>query len=199
MGQRLADEGYLVLLPDLYYRSGPYAPVNPVEVFSDPDKRAGMMKLVMSLDRDKKVSDAGAFIAFLTSHPDVKGDRFGTTGYCLGGNVSLTAGGAYPEQLVAVASFHGGNLATEDPESPHRFVGGMSGRVYVAGAIEDSSFPDEQKTRLENALTAAGVEHTVETYPAHHGFAVDDIPAFDVAAADRHWAALAELYASTIA
>jgi carboxymethylenebutenolidase len=199
MAQRLADDGYLVLLPDLFYRSGPYEPVVPAEAFADPEKRAAIMKKVYGLDRDKKVADAAAFIAYLAAHPDVKGDRFGVTGYCMGGNASLTAAGAFPERFAAIASFHGGNLATEDPDSPHRFVGEITGRVYVAGSIEDASFPEEQKVRLESALSDAGVPHIVETYQAHHGFAVPDMPAFDAAAAERHWSALKDLYATTLA
>ena len=85
----------------------------------------------------------------------------------MGGNASLTAAGAFPDRFAAVASFHGGNLATDKPDSPHLFVGKITGRVYVAGAIEDASFPEEQKSRLEKALTEAGVDHLVETYPAH--------------------------------
>ncbi len=158
MGQRLADGGYSVLLPDLYYRQGSYPPKNPAQVLADPKLMGELMKLVGSLDRDKKVSDAGAFIEFLSSRPDVKGNRFGSTGYCMGGNASLTAAGAFPGRFAAVASFHGGNLATNQPDSPHLFVNNITGRVYVAGAIEDGSFPEEQKNRLEKALTEARVD-----------------------------------------
>jgi len=194
MGQRLADGGYFVLLPDLYYRLGPYPPNVPSEVFADPKLREGFMKLVTSLDRDRKISDAAAFLDFLSARPDVKGNRFGSTGYCLGGNVSLTVAGALPGRFAAVASFHGGGLATDKPDSPHLFVKNMTGRVYVAGAIEDANFTDEQKNLLEKALTDAGVDHQVETYPARHGFAVPDQPVFNAAAAERHWAALFKLF-----
>src|SRR5690242_15679531 len=96
MGQRLADGGYVVLLPDLYYRFGFYAPMKPAEVLADPKRREELMKMVGSLDRDRKVADAGAFIDALAARPEVKGDRFGATGYCMGGNASLTAAGAFP-------------------------------------------------------------------------------------------------------
>ena len=194
MGQRLADHGYLVLLPDLYYRLGSYPPKVPAQVFADPKLREELMKRVGSLNRDRKVWDTTAFIDYLSSRADVKGDRFGAVGYCMGGNASLTAAGAFPGRFAAAASFHGGYLAIEDPDSPHQFVKNMSGRVYVAGAIEDSSFPDEQKQRLEKALTDAGVDHLIETYPARHGFAVPDHPVFDLIAAERHWEALFKLF-----
>src|SRR6202044_1789072 len=90
--------------------------------------------------------DAAAFIEFLSSRPEVDRNRFGATGYCMGGNVALTAAGAFPERFVAVASFHGGNLATDQPDSPHLFVKDICGRVYVAGAIEDACFPKNRKT-----------------------------------------------------
>ena len=191
MGQRLADGGYLVLLPDLYYRMGTYPPIVPSEFLQDPNFREKLTKFVSSLDRDRKISDTGAFIEFLSARPDVKGGRFGATGYCMGGNFALTGAGAYPERFAAVASFHGGGLATDKPDSPHLFVQNITGRVYVAGAVEDSSFTEEQKERLEKALTDAGVRHLIETYPgARHGFAVPDLPVLNPAAAERHWAAL---------
>jgi carboxymethylenebutenolidase len=200
MGQRLADGDYTVLLPDLYYRLGSYPAIIPSKVLADPKLREELIKFVASLDRERKISDADAFIEFLSSRPEVKCERFGASGYCLGGNASLTAAGAFPDRFAAVASFHGGNLATDQPDSPHLFLGNVTGRVYVAGAIEDASFPEEQKSRLEQALTEAGVDHLVETYPgAHHGFAVSDLPVFDQTAAERHWAALFKLLHETFA
>jgi carboxymethylenebutenolidase len=199
MGQRLANDGYAVLMPDLYYRLGPYAPKIPSQVLAAPDEREELMKLVGSLTRDRKVSDAGAFIDFLCSRAEVKGRRLGATGYCMGGNTSFTAAGAYPDRFAAAATFHGGNLASDRPESPHLFVKGISGRIYVAAAIEDASFPDEQRERLERALTEAGVDHLIEIYPALHGFAVPDMPVFDLAAAERHWDALFKLFRQALA
>jgi carboxymethylenebutenolidase len=98
------------------------------------------------------------------------------------------------DRIVAAASFHGGNLASAAPDSPHLVVGRITGRVVVAGAQDDDSFPAEQAELLEQALTEGGVDHTLETYPAHHGFAVPDNPTYDEAAAARHWQALEELY-----
>jgi carboxymethylenebutenolidase len=199
MGQRLADAGYLVLLPDLYYRSGPYPPMIPTEVFTDSDKRAELMKLIGGLNRDTKISDSGAFIQYLDSRDDVKGNRYGTTGYCMGGNVSLTAAGAFPDKFAANASFHGGNLASEQPDSPHLFVKGITGKIYVAGAVEDAHFDDTQKERLEKALTEAGVKHEIETYEgALHGFTMADFPVYNPEAAERHWKALFKLLSETL-
>jgi carboxymethylenebutenolidase len=200
MGQRLADGGYLVLLPDLYYRMGSYPPIVTSEFLKDPNFREKLTKFVSSLDRDRKISDAGAFIEFLSTRADVKSKRFGITGYCMGGNFALTAAGAYPERFAVAASFHGGGLATDKPDSPHLFVKNITGRVYVAGAVEDSSFTEEQKSRLEKALTDGGVKHLIETYPgARHGFAVPDLPVFNAAAAEQHWTVLFELLRESFA
>jgi len=199
MAQRLADGGYAVLLPDLFYRSGPYAPMDPATVFSNPEAKQKLMALIGGLDRKAKITDAGACLDAMASRPEVRDGRVAATGYCMGGNIALTATGAYPDRFAAIASFHGGSLATNAPDSPHRHVRGITGRVYVAGADEDAHFTDAQKQQLEQALTDAGVDHRVETYVgAHHGYAVPDHPAFDEAAAERHWKALFALLRETL-
>ena len=194
LGARLATYGYFVLLPDLFYRSGPYEPMDPHTIFSDPEKRKILMEKFFAFATQANImSDTRAFLDFLAAQPDVKPGGIGTTGYCMGGLMSLTAAGTYPDSIVATASFHGGRLATEAPESPHRLAGKIKSRVYVAGAVEDASFPDDMKARLEDALTQAGVDHQIETYPAKHGWVFRDTPVFDAAAAERHWQALVAL------
>jgi carboxymethylenebutenolidase len=116
----------------------------------------------------------------------------------MGGMMSLTAAGTYPDRIAAAASFHGGRLATDAPDSPHRLARNIKARVYVAGAIEDSTFPDDMKARLETALTDAGVDHKIETYPAKHGWVLRDMPVYDRDAAERHWESLVALYQATL-
>jgi carboxymethylenebutenolidase len=199
MGQRLADAGYAVLLPDAYYRFGPYPPMNPGETFADTEKRTKLMEWVGSLTRDRKVADAGAYVQFLAARPEVKGQKFGATGYCMGGHAALTAAGAFPDSFAAIASYHGGNLGADSPDSPHQFAGSIKARVYVAGAVEDPFFDETQKTRLEQALTDAKVDHVVETYEgALHGFAVRDLPVYNEEAAERHWDTLLKLLKETL-
>ncbi len=131
------------------------------------------------------------FLDYLAAQPDVKPGGVGTTGYCMGGLMSLTAAGTYPDRIVATASYHGGRLATDAPESPHLLAPKMKARVYIAGASEDASFPDEMKARLSReALTRGGVDHTIETYPAKHGWVFRDTPVYDAAAAERHFETL---------
>ena len=157
------------------------------------------MELATSVTEEGAARDTGAMLEFLALQPEVAGAKVGTTGYCMGGSFALTAAGRYPDRVAAAASFHGGQIASTAPDSPHLLAGTMQATVYVAGAEDDASFDDEQFERLSNALTEAGVEHTLVTYPAAHGFAVPDNPTYDEAAAARHWQALEDLYRSTLA
>jgi carboxymethylenebutenolidase len=199
VGERLARGGYFTLLPDLYYRSGPYAPMNPHVIFSDPEQRKTLMEKYFALATPANImSDTRAFLDFLAVRSEVKPGPIGTTGYCLGGLLSLTAAGTYPERVAAAASFHGGQLASDAPDSPHRLASKMKARIYVAGAIEDESFPEQQKQRLEEAFTAAKVEHRIEIYPARHGWVFHDTPVFDAAASERHYQSMLELFGATL-
>ncbi len=199
VGERLATYGYYVLLPDLFYRSGPYEPMDPRTVFSDPQKRSVLMEKFFGPASPANVmSDTRAFLDHLASQPDVRPGPIGTTGYCMGGLMSLTAAGTYPDRIAAAASYHGGRLATDAPDSPHRLAAQMRARVYVAGATEDASFPEDMKARLEEALTRAGTDHLIETYPAKHGWVFRDTPVFDRAAAERHWQTLVALLDSKL-
>ncbi|HEV2268287.1 MAG TPA: dienelactone hydrolase family protein [Steroidobacteraceae bacterium] len=199
IGERLATHGYFVLLPDLYYRAGPYPPMDPKAVFADPEKRNTLREKFFAVATSANImSDMRAFLDYLAVQPDVKPGGIGVTGYCMGGRLALIAAGSYPESIAAAASYHGGRLANEDSDSPHLLAPKMRARVYVAGAIEDQSFPDDMKLRLEKALTDAGIDHTVETYPARHGWVFSDFPVYDAAAAERHWQTMLALFAATL-
>jgi len=194
LGERLATYGYFVLLPDLFYRSGPYEPMDARTVFTDPEKRKVLMEKFFAPATSANVmSDTGAFLDYLAAQPDAKPGGIGVTGYCMGGRMSLTAAGTYPDRIAITASFHGGRLATDTPDSPHLLAPRIKSRVYIAGAIEDPSFPDDMKARLEEALTKAGVDHRIETYPAKHGWVLRDTPAYDADASERHWRELIAL------
>jgi carboxymethylenebutenolidase len=194
MGAKLADFGYAVLVPDVYYREGDWAPIDMKTVFADPEERKRLMSMMGSVTQDKMAMDAGAFFDYLAGRPEVSGDKFGTTGYCMGGRTSFTVAGRVPDRVAAAASFHGGGLVTDSDDSPHLKADQIQAAVYVAGAENDASFTADHAEQLEKALTAAGVEHTIETYPAAHGFAVPDNAPYDAAAADRHWNATREFF-----
>ena len=195
LGGRLAGLGYVTLVPDIYYRAGAWEPFDVATVFTDAGERARMAGLAGELTNDRIIADSAAYADFLLARPDVRGSAIGTTGYCLGGRMSLIAAAGIGRKVAAAASFHGGRLAVAgDPSSPHLLAGQITATVYVAGATDDSHFTAEQAELLRGALAAAGADYTVETYPAQHGFAVPDNPTYDPAAEARHWAALERLY-----
>jgi carboxymethylenebutenolidase len=191
LGDRLASRGYFVLLPDLYYRSGPYEPMDPRVLFSDPEQRKMLSEKFMARTTAAAVmADIRAFLDWLAARPEVRPGGIATTGYCMGGRMSLMAAGTYPDRIVACAAYHPGGVATDAPDSPHRLAPHIRARVYVAGASSDSSFPDDMKERLARALSDAGVDHRVDTYPAQHGWVFSDMPMYDAAAEERHWQTL---------
>jgi carboxymethylenebutenolidase len=195
MGDQLAGMGYAVLIPDIYYRAGTWAPFDVATLFTDEEQRARLTSLARVLTTDRVVADSAAYADYLLARPEVSGPAIGTTGYCLGGRFSLIAAGGLGSKIAAAASFHGGRLAVDgEPSSPHLLADRITAAVYVAGAQDDGTFTVEQAGLLETALTDAGVDHTLVFYPAHHGFAVPDNPTYDAGASARHWAALRDLY-----
>jgi carboxymethylenebutenolidase len=125
----------------------------------------------------------------------VKGRKVGTTGYCMGGGMALTAAGRFPDRVAAAASFHGGSLATDADDSPHLLAPSIKAEVYVAGADKDRAYPSEMAERLEAALTAAGVTHRCEIYEGIlHGWTMSDLAIYDEAAAERAFGELIALF-----
>jgi carboxymethylenebutenolidase len=200
MADRIAADGYAALVPDPSYRAGGYEPFDFTTAFTDPDERKRLFALMATLTNDAVLSDVAALVDALAERPEAApGTKVGTTGYCMGGRMSLLTAVARPDRVGAAASFHGGRLAVaDDPNSPHLLVGPVEAVVLVAAAKEDGSFTAEQGELLDQALTAAGVEHTIDFYDAHHGFAVPDNPTYDEAAARRHDDALSALYSRTL-
>jgi carboxymethylenebutenolidase len=199
MAEKLAGYGYAVLVPDIYYRSGDWAPFDLNTAFSDPDERKRLMSMMSGVTPEKMTADAGAFFGYLASRPEVSGTAFGTTGYCMGGRTSLVVAGRVPDRVAAAMSFHGGGLASDDPGSPHLLADQIQAAVYVAGAENDASFTPEAAETLDKALTAADVEHTIEWYAAAHGFAVSDHrAAYDPDAAERHWNAMESFFGAKL-
>lgn len=199
MGERLSGLGYVVVVPDVYYRNGPYDPVDMRTAFADQETAEKIMGMMRGYTVELAARDASSFADYLESLPDTRAGGIGTTGYCMGGRLSLLAATTLGDRVAAAASFHGGNLAkADDPDSPHHRASAIKAHVYVGGAIEDQSFPDEQRELLERSLTEAGVVHTIETYQAHHGFAVLDNPRYDEAAAEGHWKASEHFFGAVL-
>jgi carboxymethylenebutenolidase len=198
MAQRLASHGYVVALPNLYHRT-PFAPFVPKQVAVEGPERARFKGMVASINGPLVMRDTSAVMAHLDTLATVRRSAIGALGYCMGGGYALAAAGTFPERVAVAASFHGGALATDKSDSPHLLAPQMRARVYVGAAGIDPTFPEEQRQRLETALTQAGVSHTIETYEnAKHGFAVYGHLVYDKEASERHWGRLLGLLDETL-
>jgi carboxymethylenebutenolidase len=199
MADRLAENGYLVLVPNLFYRAGDYPPFDPRTMWSDPAERTRAFGLIRSLTPGKALADAGAYLDWLEAHPDARAGGAGAVGYCMGGTLAFRAAAAFPARLRAVAAIHAGNLVTDAPDSPHLGAGRVRATCYFAVADHDRACTPEHQEVLGQALLDASVKHTLEPYAgASHGFAVDDSPVYERGAAERHWQRVLELFAETL-
>lgn len=192
MGQRIADAGYIVLVPDLFYRSGAYGPFDAKTAFGEEGTRAQLMGMMRATTHELTARDGEAFIGALAAEGAT--GPIATVGYCMGGGRALTAAAHYPDRIKAAASFHGGNLASEAEDSPHRLADRIKAQVYVGVAGVDNSFPPEQSARLAEALRVGGVDHTIENYVGMaHGWAVPDHGVYDETGSERHFKRLLTL------
>jgi carboxymethylenebutenolidase len=197
MAKHLASQGYYVLLPNLLYRVS-RAPVIdaqfPITPETMPAAIEQLMPLVKRFDPEGALKDISAFLDFLSAQKQVYPGKMGITGYCMGGGMAIRAAASYPGRFAAVASFHGGNLATETPSSPHLLAKNIKAELYIAHADQDRNMPPEQMERLRSALDTAKVQYEAELYAgAPHGFTMADLPAYRKEASDRHWEKLLAL------
>lgn len=184
IAERIAKNGYFVLMPDVYYRSGPYEPMDAKTVFADAEKRQVLMEKFMApASVDAVMSDTKSFLDFFPS------GKIGTTGFCMGGRMSLAAAGTFPDRIAVASAFHPGRIAMELAPS-------IKARVYIARASEDPTFTDEMLKTLEAGLAKSGAPHVIETYPAKHGWVPTDTPVHDPAQAERAWNAMLDLFAT---
>lgn len=202
MADRLAGAGYTVLMPNVFHRAG-RSPVFDLPEFIDPQARPEMWQQIMpvmrALTTDLAMRDAETWLGWLADCPQATAGPVGITGYCMGAGLSLRTAGTFPERVAAAAGFHGGGLATDDPDSPHLVVPRITGEVYFGHADNDHVLPPEQIERLDKALTEAGVRHRAEVYTgASHGYTQSDTAAYDADAAERHWTALLDLLNRTL-
>ena len=199
MARRLAGEGYVVLLPNVFYRTGE-------PPFFDFKPRAGderTMKRVAEigapLTPEAVARDAGAYVDFLASRPFVADGPMGVVGYCFTGKVALSVAAVRPERIAAAASFHGGGLCTDAPTSPHLVLPGVRARLYFGHAVEDRSMPAAAIAALDQALRAWGGRFESEVYAgAYHSWTVPDSPVYNAAQAERAFAKLTALFAETL-
>ncbi|MEV0598636.1 dienelactone hydrolase family protein [Streptomyces sp. NPDC050315] len=202
MARELAEHGYYVLLPNLFYRHGK-APVVELPDLSRQESReaffAQVMPMVRELTPEIGMRDAGCYLDFLAEQEEVRAGAVGLTGYCMGGVLSMRTAARYPDRVAAAASFHGGNLVTDASDSPHRLAGDVAAELYFGHASQDDSMNAEHVAELEAALEAAGATYRSEVYPdTIHGFTMSDTAAYSEAGLARHWEALQDLFARTL-
>ncbi len=198
MGQRLAALGYAVLLPNTYYRGGRAPVVDPTLPVADEAAKGRRAALRAALTPEALRADIAVLLDYLAAQPYVRGLQTGVIGYCMSGSFALRAAADFPDRIAAAASFHGGGLATEAPDSPHLNVERIKAQLYFGHAEADASMPPEAIARLDSALTQGGVKFTSEIYAARHGFAVADGPAYNATAAEKHWQSLTVLFGATL-
>ena len=196
MADRIAGRGYTVLAPNLFYRGG-RAPVVPMPDLTSEDSRAAAFEqlrpLMAALTPENIIADGAAYLQAVGEHSAP--GPIGVTGYCLGARLGMRLAAAYPDRVAALGGFHGGGLVTDEPDSPHRAAERIRAEVFFGHADGDRSNTPEQIAALDAALDAAGVRHRSEVYPgAGHGYTMADTPAYDEAAAERHFEDLFTLF-----
>jgi len=190
MARRLGTAGYYVMLPNLYYRAG----VMELGPLSDPDMRERMFGYMNGLSIAMVMSDAKALIAFADADPAARPGSIGALGYCMSGQFAINAAGTYPERIAAAASLYGVRLVTDEADSPHLMARKAKAELYIACAETDHWAPMEMVEALTASLADLPLAE-VEVYPGvEHGFAFPQRPAYDKAAAERHWERLLALY-----
>lgn len=199
MADRIAERGYAVLAPNVFYRAG-RSPVLPFPDMSSEEARGDFFKevrpLMEQLTPERLAADGAAYLDELA---EVADEPVAITGYCMGVRLGIRIAAAHPERVAALAGFHGGGLVTDDPQSPHRSAGALRAELYLGHADQDPSNSAEQIAELDKALDAAGLTHRTEVYPAaRHGYTMSDTPAYDEQATERHFAALFDLLDRTI-
>ncbi len=195
---RIAGWGYLVLTPNVFYRSGRADQLAPTADLRDPGEREAFFRTAMGRVRgltvDKLERDVPAYLTVLRGLDGVTPGPVGTTGYCMGARLAVRAAGLDPT-VAAVGGFHGGGLATEADDSPHRTLGDARAEFVFGHAANDRSMPPEAVARLGEALDRAGLTASNTVYPGTmHGYTMADTAPYDAAAAERHFTELRELF-----
>jgi carboxymethylenebutenolidase len=198
MAGRLADQGYVVLMPNMFYRTGkpPLFDFQPQLGEERTMKRFGELRGPLTPEAVER--DVGAYVDFLGASPDVTG-KIGVVGYCFAGSVAMRTAAAKPDRVAAAASFHGGHLFTKEPTSPHLLLPRIKARLLFGHAVQDQSMPEEAINGFNEALAAWGGRYESQTYEgARHGWTVPGMPVYNEKQAERAFGKLTELFAQTL-
>jgi carboxymethylenebutenolidase len=201
MGKRLAESGYSVLVVNPFYRQKKAPVVSEGASFADEATRNMVMPLAQALNATTHVTDATAFVAWLDTQAAVdKNRKVGTMGYCMGGPITMRAAAAVPDRVGAGASFHGGGLVTDNPDSPHLLVPNMKAQYLFAIAENDDEREPESKNVLREAFAKAELSAEIEVYAGTmHGWCPPDSAVYDEAQAERAWSRLLVLFENALA
>jgi len=202
MATRLAESGYAVLCVNQFYRSAKSPVVSEGESFGDPEVRARIMPYYQAtVSAETNLSDAKAFVSFLDAQEVVDVTRkIGTTGYCMGGPIVLRTAAAVPHRIGAGATFHGGGLVTDQPDSPHLLIPEMDAEFLIAVAENDDQKEPEAKDVLLAKYGEAGLAAEIEVYKGTlHGWCPPDSQVYNEAQAERAWARLLALFDRALA
>ncbi|WP_445155381.1 dienelactone hydrolase family protein [Arthrobacter sp. Hor0625] len=203
MAQRIADWGYIVLAPNVFYREGTAAELAPALDMTTPEGReaagAAAFPRVGRLTTDKALPDIDAWVQALRGLDGVAPGPIGVTGYCMGARLAVRTATAHPDEVAACGGFHGGGLATDEPDSPHLGLGTSQARFVFGHADHDRSMDAAAVARLGEALDAAGLAASNEVYAgAPHGYSMADTSAFHSEATERHFRELRDLLDGTL-
>ena len=196
MADRLAGDGYAVLCVNPFYRVAKSPVVTPTDDFADPAVRERLVGYMKALTKATVEIDAKAHLAFLDAQKQVDTKkRLGVTGYCMGGPMTIYTAALSPNRVGAAASFHGGGLATDKPDSPHLLIPDTNAGYLFAIADNDDKQDPEAKNLLKTVLAPSPHWHEVEVYAgAMHGWCPPDGRAYDEAAAEKAWGRMLELF-----
>jgi carboxymethylenebutenolidase len=200
MAGRLAESGYSVLVINPFYRTQK-APTSVEHAdMDDPATRQALMALMGSLNPTTAVTDAKAFVGFLDAQPSVdKKRKIGTTGYCMGGPFAFRTAATFPERIGAVATFHGGGLVTDKPDSPHLLIPQMKAHFLIAIAANDDQKQPDAKTVLRDSFAKANLPAEVEVYAGTmHGWCPPDSKVYNHDQAEKAWSRLLALFSSSL-
>jgi carboxymethylenebutenolidase len=199
MSRRLAAEGYCVLMPNVFYRSGRPPLWDFPRRLGEERTMKRIAELSAPVTSDAMERDASDYIEFLSVQDSVGEGAMGVVGHCFTGSMALRTAAARPDRIAAVASFHGTRLFTDDPTSPHLVLPRVNARLYFAHAVEDNTMPKEAIEKFNRALEAWGGRYESEVYDgAYHGWTALDSPVYNAAQAERAFGKLAELFAEML-
>ena len=195
MARRLATVGYVVLLPNLYYRAGRDSVFGPDVLEADSPERDRMRAIRTRMTIPPVMADVGTMLEYVDSLDFVSAGPVGCHGYCMSGPYALAAAARYPQRVTAAASFYGTWLVNDAEESPHLSLGRVGGELYIACAEHDDLAPPDMVEELRRLFVDSGAAGELEIYPeVHHGFAFPERWCYDKPAAERHWERLLALY-----